>query len=197
MNKNSFKIGVMSAVIFTMSAGVAMAYYEYGPATAPGCGNAKPQKAWLYRVKSLGKGQYQLYWDKAERASSWTVGYGTQPGKYIYGQNDFGDSQSRNMVVNTFSNKKFYFAIKANNGCMPGDWSNEWTVGTSSFVGTTSYVAPTRIIPTPTTTKPVVTTTPVKGGQPVVTKAPGVKTPTPTTLPKTGGFWGWLKGLFQ
>ena len=199
----------MSAVVLTMSATGAMAYNEAGPTAlggtatnAPVCSSEKPQKAWLYRVKSLGKGQYQLYWDKANNASSWTVGYGTQPGKYIYGMGNFGDGNSRDLVVNTFSNKKFYFAVKANNDCMPGDWSNEWKVGSSSFVDTTSYVAPTvkktgtSIIPTPTVTK-VVTTAPVKGSQPVVTKTPTVKTPTTTTLPKSGGFWGWLKRLFQ
>lgn len=199
---------LLAVIMFTVSVTIAMAYGEPGPTAsggtpkdAPICTSEKPQKAWLYRVKSLGKGSYQLYWDKADRANSWTVGYGTQPGKYIYGMSNFGSDQSRSVVINTFSSRAYYFAVKANNGCMPGDWSNEWKVGTSSFLSTTNYVAPTTVkktgttvIPTPTTTKPVVTTTPVKGTQPVVTKAPVVN---PTTLPAAGGFWGWVKGLFQ
>lgn len=199
MNKKAIVPAVLFVVMFTMSAGVVLAYNEPGPASAPVCGNAKPQKAWLYRIKSLGKGKYQLYWDKADKASSWTVGYGTQPGKYIYGISNFGDGNSRNLVVNTFSNKKFYFAIKANNGCMPGDWSNEWKVGTGSTVGT--VVTPKVVkaaAPVVNSAVPVVTKAPAKVNVPVVTKTPLVNTPAPsTTLPKSGGFWGWLKGLFQ
>lgn len=210
MNKKAITTGVLSVVMFTMSAVVTMAYNEPGPASAPVCGNVKPQKAWLYRVKSLGKGQYQLYWDKADKASSWTVGYGTQPGKYIYGQNNFGDSNSRGLTVNTFSNKTFYFAVKANNGCMPGDWSNEWKVGTGSIVSTVATTGTVKKTTTPVVKKttgtvktvtPTVTKAPAKVTTPVVTQSPTVKTPTTTTTPttpaKSGGFWGWLKGLFQ
>jgi len=52
MIKNSLKIGVMSAVVLTMSATVAMAYNEAGPTAlggtatnAPVCSSEKPQKA--------------------------------------------------------------------------------------------------------------------------------------------------------
>lgn len=204
MNKKAISVGVLSVVMFTISVATALAYNEPGPASAPVCGDAKPQKAWLYRVKSLGKGQYQLYWDKADKASSWTVGFGTQPGKYIYGQSNFGDSNSRNLIINTFSNKKFYFAVKANNGCMPGDWSNEWKVGTGSTIstvattGTVKTVTP--VVKKTTTVKevaPTVTKTPAKAVTPVVTKTPVVKTPVTTPPVKSGGFWAWLKSLFQ
>ncbi|TRZ53790.1 hypothetical protein D4S03_01230 [bacterium] len=206
MNKKEIVVGALSVAMFTMSVTVAMAYGEPGPTasggtpkTAPVCTSEKPQKAWLYRVKSLGKGQYQLYWDKADKASSWSVGYGTQPGKYIYGITSFGNGSSRDLVVNTFSNKIFYFSVKANNGCMPGDWSNEWKVGTAGTLnallntGTVKPVIP--VIKKTTVVTPTVTKAPTKAITPVVTKTPTV-TPV-TTLPKTGGFWGWLKGLFQ
>jgi hypothetical protein len=199
MNKKIIVSAFLVAAMFTASANAVLSYYEPGPATAPVCNNEKPQKAWLYKVKALGRGQYQLYWDKADRATTWTIGFGTQPGKYIYGLNDFGNDLSRNLIVNTYSNRKFYFVIKANNGCMPGDWSNEWKVGT--------VVAGT-VIPTPVTTiapiKKLVTVAPtpttVRGTTPVVSKAPAVKTPvvvpTPTPVPQSG-LWGWLKGLFK
>ena len=180
-----------------------MAYGTPGPGGPPVCNSTKPQKAWLYRVKSLGGGKYQLFWDKAENASSWTIGYGTEPGKYIYALNDFGNDQSRNLIVSTFSNKKFYFAVKANNGCMPGDWSNEWkTGGVAAATGT--YVPAVK----KTTTSPVVTTAPtkktvttapvketVKDTAPVKETAPATAAPAPVV--KKGGFFEWLKSLFR
>lgn len=205
MNKKIIVASVLIFVFLTLFPTVSLGYNEPGPASAPVCNTEKPQKAWLYRIKSLGKGKYQLFWDKADRASSWTIGYGTQPGKYIYGLNDFGNDQSRDLIINTFSNKKFYFAIKANNGCMPGEWSNEWKVGTVGVGTAPVAIKTTKVVPvlkeTPVkkdvVVKPVVSTSPV-----VVTKTPAAR-PTVVVTPPTsapvsqGGFWGWMKGLFK
>jgi hypothetical protein len=205
MNKKTIVATIMVVALLTASASAALAYNEPGPAGAPVCNSEKPQKAWLYRVKSLGGGKYQLFWDKADRATSWTIGFGIMPGKYIYGLNDFGNDQSRNLTVDTFSNKKFYFVIKANNGCMPGEWSNEWKVGTAAPVFTPAagnttlndvdvVVTPPVAIITPVISeKPVVTTIPF------VTKAPvkGIIPPVATPTPAKGGFWNWLMSLFK
>ena len=181
-----------------------LAYNEPSGWAAPLCTAEKPAKAWLYRVKSLGKGQYQLFWDKADRATSWTIGFGTQPGKYIYGMNSFGNDQSRNLIVNTYSNKKFYFVVKANNGCMPGEWSNEWGAGT--VVGGT-YVPKTTIATTTTTTTttttPAVTTiapkrTTTAAPTQITTRGTAPITPVVTPAPVVKkGFWEWLTGLFR
>jgi hypothetical protein len=200
MNKKILISTMLVAAMFSISTSAIMAYNEPSGWAAPACNNEKPQKAWLYRVKSLGNGKYQLFWDKADRASSWTIGYGTSPGNYIYGLNSFGNDQSRNLTVNTYSNKKFYFAIKANNGCMPGEWSNEWGVGTGTgtvAVAKTTAVKSTSSATTKSVVAPVVTKAPSKQTTPVVTKAPAAqeKAAAPATA-KKGGFWEWLKGLF-
>jgi len=191
---------VLVAAMFIISANAVMAYADPGPASAPVCNTIKPQKASLLRVKSLGKGKYELLWDKATDASSWTVGYGIAPGKYIYGIHNFGDDRSRSLTINTFSNKKFYFVVRANNGCMPGDWSNEWKVGTvaAAATGTIRTVAPVVKKAAPIVTKaPVKTTTiaPVKEGTaPAQEETAPIITPAPV---KTGGFGAWLRGLFR
>lgn len=196
---------IMGLALLLAKTSLVMAYNDPGPASAPVCSKEKPQKAWLYRIKSLGKGKYELFWDKANNASSWTVGYGTQSGKYIYSINDFGNDQSRSLVVNTFSNKKMYFVVKANNGCMPGEWSNEWkTGGVAAAVGTYVPAAVKK-----TTTAPVVTKAPAKETvKKTVTTAPVKETvketapvkevaPVVTPAPVKGGFMNWLKGLFR
>ena len=196
---------MLVVAMFSISTGAIMAYNEPSGWAAPECNSEKPQKAWLYKVKSLGQGKYQLFWDKADRATSWTIGYGISPGKYIYGLNDFGNDQSRNLIVNTFSNKKFYFAVKANNGCTPGEWSNEWKVGSVGTVAATPAVKAVPAAVKKSVTAPVVTQAPsaketVKKTAPVVTQAPVTQqkaTPAVPAVPAKKGFFNWLMGLFQ
>lgn len=206
MNKKILISTMLLVAMFSFSGSAIMAYNEPSGWSAPACNNEKPAKAWLYRVKSLGGGKYQLFWDKADRASSWTIGYGTQPGNYIYGLNSFGDDQSRNLTVNTYSNKKFYFAIKANNGCMPGEWSNEWKVGTVGSIAATPAIRAVPAVVKKSVTAPVITQAPVvteavkKTTTPVVTRAPVIPqkaTPAVPAVPAKKGFFEWLKGLFQ
>lgn len=200
MNNRTIVSTLLVIALFAVSAPAVIAYNEASAAGAPVCNSEKPQKAWLYRVKSLGGGKYQLFWDKADRATSWTIGYGTEPGKYIYGLNNFGDSKSRNLTVNTYSGKKFYFVIKANNGCMPGEWSNEWKVGNVTALAPLVRNEVFESIETPVVTKTqgkYVAPTIRQTQSPTTIKKVG-QTPlaTPTVAPK-GGFWEWLKGLFR
>jgi hypothetical protein len=210
---------ILISAISLFSTSFALAYNTPGPAGAPICTSEKPSKAWLYRVKTLGNGQYQLFWDKADRVTSWTIAFGVQPGKYIYGLANFGNDQSRNLIVNTFSNKTFYFVIKANNGCMPGDWSNEWKTGPIITSSSAVYQPPSTpadqtvlpVIPSPPPVKDISTDkiTPVYGRTlndvttPVVSRTPAAgeegdsTLPVATPTPAPGGFWNWLKGLFK
>ena len=188
---------MLAAAMFIVSANAVMAYSDPGPASAPVCNTTKPQKASLIRVKSLGKGKYELLWDKSTNASSWTVGYGIAPGKYIYGIHNFGDDRSRSLTINTFSNKKFYFVVRANNGCMPGDWSNEWKVGSVGTVatGTVKTVAPVVKKAAPVVTKAPAKTTTVAPVKEATQETEPVITPAPAKA--TGGFGAWLRGLFR
>ena len=200
--KKLISLSLVVATIISVNVAGALAYGTPGPAAPTSCDNAKPQKAWLYRVANLGKGKYQLYWDKADRATSWTIGYGTEPGKYIYGIHNFGDSNSRNLVINTASNKKFYFVVRANNGCTPGDWSNEWK-GSGGVVVSSASTKPLSIKAapqiTPTTNKPNSITPPTQIPQQRVTEKPVNQTPVPvvTPAPKKQGFIDWIISLFK
>lgn len=215
MNRKIIVAAILVATSFVSSGDAVMAYNQPSGWAAPPCNSEQPAKAWLYRVKSLGKGKYQLFWDKSDKASSWTIGYGTEPGKYIYGLNNFGNSESRNLIVNTYSNRKFYFVIKANNGCMPGEWSNEWKVGSVATTGTYTPTVKTEYT-TPETTLIEVSVAPTK--TPVVSLAPQIEktvTAAPTEVIPTKvksapvtttteamestkkTFWEWLIGLFK
>lgn len=90
------------------------------------------------------------------------MAYGVQPGKYIYGISNFGDSNSRSINIKSLPAGKYYFAVKANNGCMPGAFSNEWPVvmkGKGSVVAVSKAVVKTQ--EAKVTVAPVVTKAPV------------------------------------
>lgn len=183
-----------------------------GPAGPEVCSKSVPAKPWLYLAKYVKSGEVELKWDKVNDASSWTVAYGVQPGKYIYGISNFGDSNSRSINIKSLPAGKYYFAVKANNGCMPGAFSNEWPVvmkGKGSVVAVNKAVVKTKTVETGAikTQEAKVTVAPVKEVvkkevAPVVTKAPVVQekaVAAPVTAPvaKKGGFMNWLLGLFK
>jgi hypothetical protein len=97
-----------------------------------------------------------------DRANSWTIAYGKESGKYIYGMTNFGDANSRAVNINMLPVGTYYLVVKANNGCMPGAFSGERkiTVGSNgSVLGTTSRargsVLGTIFTPKPTATPSV------------------------------------------
>ena len=193
--------------LFALSSRV-LAYGEPGPASAPICTAVVPAKAWLYMIKTAGSNAVDLFWDKADRATNWTVAYGVQSGKYIYGVHNFGDSSSRGIRINLLPAGKYFFVVRANNGCMPGPFSDEKviTLGgvregtggseTTTFTGSGGggqWLSPT---PIPQTFKGQ-TVSPTKAQQKYTTPtiAPYV-TPTPKPMGFFQRFWQGILRLF-
>ena len=99
-----------------------------GAGPAPVCDSGKPSTPTLTSVDRSGS-TAKITWTAASQATHYTIGYGLQPGNYIYGVPDTGN-------VTTFTvgsldpDTQYYFAVRAVNNCMPGDWS-----GTPTGIG--------------------------------------------------------------
>lgn len=164
--------------------------------TAEVCDALAPGKPWLYKAKSIGKGVVELYWDKVDRATSWTVAYGPKSGKHPWGIVNFGNSESRSVKITHLPNGTFYFVVRANNNCMPGPFSNEQKVRLGSII--------TNIVQQITGKQPTpgaqVTLPPQPTRVPTVKVSPpknGTQAPTLTPTPKKGGFWQSITDFFS
>lgn len=185
--------------------------FGYGePASAPICNNTAPKMPWPFWAKPAGANSVDLSWGKLDGVSSWTAVYGTKSKVYIYGVHNFGNSDSRSIKIGSLPAGKYYFALRANNGCMPGPFSNEWAVnvGRGGVVNTTQAVSaakPTpiiapntgvRVIPSPVPTKKIVEPkiTPKVGGPTIIPRQGGVALTQPVA-PKVS-FWQRIINFF-
>jgi len=200
-----FLVLFLGIFLFVVKDSVLAGYGE--PAGTPVCTAEKPSKTWLYLAESVAPGTADLYWDKVDRATSWTVAYGVESGKYIYGVSSFGNSQSRSIRISSLPAGVYYFVVRANNDCMPGEFSNEWsvTVGGKEAVRAPVTYRP-RVTPTPVGREVTPTpgrryVTPTERAIPTIqpTRAPSIPRPTPTPTPRMGLFqqifnflFGWL-----
>lgn len=145
--KNSYK-AIMTFVLVSLYYFVSVtsveATYGQSPKGAPVCNTSQPGQAALVNAYNLGNGQVELVWNATDKATSWTVGFGKEAGKYIYGAANFGNSQSRSIVISQLGVGPYFFALKANNGCMPGNFSQEVlvNVGRSGVAAYKSAAAP-------------------------------------------------------
>ncbi len=198
---------IISALVVLGLAFVPVVMAGYGEAgTAPGCSAEKPSKPWLYYSEFLGNGQVKLVWDKNDRSGSWTIAYGAESGKYVWGIDRFGNGDLRSFTVNGLPAGTYYFVVRGNNGCMPGPFSNEVKVvaGAKKVVYTGTTKAPPVVVE-PKTTTPKVTLTPTKKVQPKVTTTPkngAVGTtkpvvPQPTPTPAKKGFLDGILDFFR
>ena len=98
---------------------------QNGPASAPVCNNTVPGVPSFNFVRRVANNQIEIGWNATANATSWTVAYGNQPGKYIYGVSNFGNADSRSLKIGMLPTGVYYVVVKANNGCMPGSFSPE------------------------------------------------------------------------
>jgi hypothetical protein len=89
------------------------------------CNNESPAKPVFEFVRKSGASEIEIGWNKVERANKWTVAYGIEKGKYIYGAADFGDENSRSTKIAMLPAGTYYIVVKASNGCKPGEFSDE------------------------------------------------------------------------
>lgn len=144
---------ILTGLTFLVTPALA-GYGEPGdPAGArpPACTVEKPAKPLLYYTEVIGGNSVKLVWDQSALASSWTAAYGYESGKYVYGVDRFGNNSSRSITIGNLPGGTYYFVVRANNGCMPGPFSNEKVVRIGGGgVVTTTAGAPSTGTPTPT-----------------------------------------------
>jgi hypothetical protein len=96
--------------------------------STPVCNDQKPESApFLLLATSSGPNSITLNWLKAKGSVSYyLVTFGTKPGEQLYGNPNVGGSDATAYTINNLSGgKNYYFKVRAGNGCMPGDYSNE------------------------------------------------------------------------
>lgn len=199
-SKLTLMVGVLSLVLAPKVLG-------YGEASSdtPDCEKPVPNTPWLYKAVPQGVGSIDLTWHDVNNAETWTIAYGTQSGKYIYGLADFGNSTSRNVTINYLPAGTYYLVVRASNGCAIGPFSNEAKVQVSSGRAGAKLVASQ--VPRDTTPSPTVTpsTNPTKlGTTPKVSPSPKalksvdpVASPVPTEPTEDIGFWQRLGDFFR
>lgn len=92
------------------------------------CNDQKPGSApKLLLATSSGSNSITLNWIKAkDPVSYYLITFGMKPGEQLYGNPNVGDSNTTSYTINNLSGgKNYYFKVRAGNGCMPGDFSNE------------------------------------------------------------------------
>ena len=152
--------------------------YFYQPGTAappPGaCLDPAPgSTAKLISAVSSDAHAITLTWTDADNpVTYYLLSYGLSSGNYIYGVPNIGGQGATSFTVGGLSTgKKYYFVIRAGNGCTPGAFSNEL----SAIPGTVATATP---VPTQTPQQTVDSNNAISIDTPV--PAISVDTPTPT-----------------
>ena len=96
----------------------------------------------------------------SDPVSYYALEYGTKSGEYVYGASNIGGKETRSYTVNLLSpGRRYYFRVRAGNGCMIGPWSTE-----KSAVTLGGFYEPIST-PKPTVT-PLASPKPSEGGTP-------------------------------
>ncbi|OIN90321.1 hypothetical protein AUJ42_03270 [Candidatus Collierbacteria bacterium CG1_02_44_10] len=95
--------------------------------SAPVCSDTKPVGAPTLLQAIAGVNSVQLIWSEgAGPISYYLVAFGLTSGSITYGNPNIGGAGTTNYTVNNLSGgTTYYFKVRAGNGCMPGDYSNE------------------------------------------------------------------------
>ncbi len=96
--------------------------------TIAGCSDSPPGSTpQLISAIAKGSNQIVLNWTSAiNPVSHYLLSYGFTSGQYIYGNPNVGGQGTTSYTVGSLSpGKKYYFVVKAVNGCTPGNFSNE------------------------------------------------------------------------
>lgn len=151
---------------------------------AGACGNQAPANApTLFRLDRT-RTTAKLYFAPArDPVSYYYIAYGHKIGDYRYGVS-FDQGSSKGVLTYTIKqlkpNVKYYFSIRAGNGCMPGPWSN-WFPTTKTIATKTTTVKKSAVLgtttqlPSPTAVQPQVEIIPTSAPPP----PPALPTPTP------------------
>lgn len=128
------------------------------PTPQPGtCTDSAPGSApVITNAQSAGPHAITLTWtDATNPVSYYLVSYGVASGNYIYGNPNIGGQGTTSYTVGGLNiGTKYYFVIRAGNGCTPGNFSNEMSTvaGGSSATPTPTHAPVDTSSPTDTPT---------------------------------------------
>lgn len=152
----------------------------YTPGTLPppsgACTDPAPgSTAQLTSAVSTDAHSITLTWtDATNPVTYYLTSYGVSSGNYIYGNPNIGPQGTTSYTVGGLSTgTKYYFVIRAGNGCTPGSYSNELSAVAGASAAT----------PTPATTTIVTTPTPPPPTSQTIQTITSTPTPTPTLIP--------------
>jgi len=94
---------------------------------APVCSDQPPGGAPRLISAVPGPNSVTLTWEKApDPVTYYLVAYGVESGSYIYGNPNVGGRETTSYTVGNLSGgTRYYFVVRAGNGCAPGPFSNE------------------------------------------------------------------------
>ena len=101
---------------------------------APACNDTTPVLApWLYSATTKSSGSVMLkFGEVLANVDHYALEYGTESGKYIFGAENIGGGGTKEYLVQSLSpGTKYYFRVRAGNGCATGPWSSEISATTS------------------------------------------------------------------
>ncbi|HTK03633.1 MAG TPA: carboxypeptidase regulatory-like domain-containing protein [Alphaproteobacteria bacterium] len=103
-------------------------------AGASQCTNTTPSGSapWLYSASANSGNSITLRFANYQApVDHFVLEYGTESNKYTFGVSSFGNKDTNSYTVNSLSsNTKYYFRVRAGNGCATGTWSNELSTKT-------------------------------------------------------------------
>jgi hypothetical protein len=107
-----------------------VAFYQPGttPPSLGACTDPAPgSTAQLTSAVSSGANSITLTWiDASNPVTYYLVSYGLSSGNYIYGNPNIGGQGTTSFTVGGLTTgKKYFFVVRAGNGCMPGVFSHE------------------------------------------------------------------------
>jgi len=159
--------------------------------TAPTCNDTKPSNIPdLFQI-DINDSQATLYYAPVSKnISGYYISYSEKQNEFMYGveTNQGQSSGVLSFTINMLNpNRVYYFKLRGQNGCMPGDWSNEMIAETKPK-GTTSLLSYYRYFASPVlgeSTEPSADkSTPVLGAEDVITENPQISSPEPTPITK-------------
>lgn len=134
-----------------------VAFYQPGTAapTAGACTDPAPGGGIkLTSAQSSGPNSITLTWtDATNPVTYYLVSYGLSSGNYKYGSPNVGGQGTTSYTVGALTTgTTYYFAVRAGNGCTPGNFSNELaaTVGGNITPTPAPVVKQATVAPTPT-----------------------------------------------